>query len=130
MIERGGHHQWRLKYTRPDGRENRLALGSYPEVSLAEARELALQARAKVRKGIDPGREQQAAKKAIAKAAAAYTFAQMASRWLEIKERGWSVVMRRRNRRAAEVYLLRYLGALSVGAVSRCCILRLWNRSM
>ena len=116
LIERAGHHHWRLKYTRPDGRENRLALGSYPEVSLAEARELALQARAKVRKGIDPGRERQAAK-VIAKAAAAHTFAQVASRWLEIKERGWSEVTRRKNRRAVEVYLLPYLGALSVGAV-------------
>lgn len=26
LIERGGNHHWRLKYTRPDSRENRLAL--------------------------------------------------------------------------------------------------------
>lgn len=116
LIERGGHHHWRLKYTRPDGRENRLALGAYPEVSLAEARSLALKARAKLRDGVDPGQERQAAK-AVARAAAAHTFAQVASRWLEIKEPGWSTVTRRKNRRAVEVYLLPYLGALSAGAV-------------
>lgn len=85
-------------------------------MSLAEARELALQARAKVRRGIDPGQERQAAK-AITKAAAVHTFAQVASRWLEVKERGWPAVTRRNNRRVVEVHLLPYLGALSVGAV-------------
>lgn len=83
LIERAGCHHWRLKYTRLGGRENRLALGSSPEVGLAEARELALQARAKVRRGIDPGQERQAAK-AITKAAAVHTFAQVASCWMQI----------------------------------------------
>ncbi|HEY7872456.1 MAG TPA: hypothetical protein VIC31_07010, partial [Rudaea sp.] len=27
LIDRDGRYHWRLKYSRPDGRENRLALG-------------------------------------------------------------------------------------------------------
>src|SRR5579875_1724098 len=49
LIDRGGRYHWRLKYVRPDGRENRLALGHYPEISLAEARTLAAAARVKLR---------------------------------------------------------------------------------
>lgn len=50
---RGGK-RWRLKYYF-DGKEKLLALGTYPEVSLAEARTRRDQARQLVANGIDPG---------------------------------------------------------------------------
>lgn len=35
LINRDGRYHWRLKYTRPDGRENRLALGHSSEPALS-----------------------------------------------------------------------------------------------
>lgn len=47
------HKSWRLKY-RLDGKEQLLTLGTYPEVSLAEAREKRNDARKLLREGRDP----------------------------------------------------------------------------
>lgn len=49
-----GSKYWRLKY-RFDGKEKRLALGVYPDVSLAEAREKRDAARKLIADGQDPG---------------------------------------------------------------------------
>ena len=52
------YRYWRKKYRRPlDGKEDTLALGKYPEVSLAEARKKALEANVLLAKGIDPKRQ-------------------------------------------------------------------------
>jgi Arm DNA-binding domain len=44
FVTKAGHRSWRLKY-RFAGKERRLILGSYPEVSLKDAREKKLEAR-------------------------------------------------------------------------------------
>jgi integrase len=48
-----GAKQWRLAY-RFDGKQKEIALGSYPAISLAEARELRAKAKAQLASGIDP----------------------------------------------------------------------------
>src|SRR5687768_7543202 len=57
MTKTSVSRRWYLKYTRPDGRENRLPLGPWPEVSIPEAREHADNSRALLRRGIDPAAE-------------------------------------------------------------------------
>lgn len=52
-IRPNGSKLWFLKY-RIDGKEKRLGLGSYPEVSLAAAREARDSARVEIRAGRDP----------------------------------------------------------------------------
>jgi hypothetical protein len=49
-----GAKLWRWKY-RYQGKEKRLALGVYPEVSLLRAREQCAEARKLLRAGTDPG---------------------------------------------------------------------------
>ena len=122
LIDRGGRYHWRLKYRRPDGRENRLALGSYPEVSLAEARQLALDARAKLRRGIDPAANRVAAKDAVA-ATTDRQFAKVAEEWLALKTPGWSPITARKNRRAVEAYLLPSLGGHDVATLITSVVL-------
>lgn len=109
LIDRDGRYYWRLKYIRPDGRENRLALGQYPEIPLAEARTLTEAARAKLRQGIDPAGEKKAAR-AAREAATERTFAIYGRKWLNLKTPGWSPVTARKNKRAVEAYLLPELG--------------------
>lgn len=49
-----GGKSWIYRYTLPDGRRRKIALGLYPELSLADAREAHSQAKQLVRRGIDP----------------------------------------------------------------------------
>ncbi len=60
-----GSKYWRLKY-RFGGKEKRLALGVYPEVSLKEARARRDEARRQLSASIDPGLAKKAAKIALA----------------------------------------------------------------
>ncbi len=53
LVTPTGSKLWRLKY-RYGGKEKKLALGSYPEISLEEARYKAEDARRQLLNGIDP----------------------------------------------------------------------------
>lgn len=64
LVRRNGSRLWRLKY-RFERREKLLALGKYPEISLKEARDLAIDHRRQVAKGVDPAAVRRAAKTAI-----------------------------------------------------------------
>src|SRR5208337_2918273 len=59
-----GGKYWRYKY-RYAGKEKRLALGVYPDVGLADARELHASARKALARGIDPGVAKKEAKRQI-----------------------------------------------------------------
>jgi hypothetical protein len=76
-----GSKLWRLKY-RHDGRENRLALGAYPDTSLKLAREHRDAARRGLAAGIDPSIQRQAEKLATAN-----TFEAVAREWLPLQEK-------------------------------------------
>jgi Arm DNA-binding domain len=52
-VSTAGGKSFRLKY-RFAGKENRLTIGTYPEITLAEAREKALAARKLLTNGVDP----------------------------------------------------------------------------
>lgn len=69
IVTPTGGKWWRLKY-RFGGKEKLLALGTYPEVSLARAREKRDEARKLLADGIDPGQMRKATKTQIAERAA------------------------------------------------------------
>ncbi len=54
LVNPNGSKLWKMKY-RYVGREKKLSFGSYPDVSLAQAREMRDDARSKLAKDIDPG---------------------------------------------------------------------------
>lgn len=60
-LTKAGGRYWRMKY-RHAGKENRLALGVYPAVSLKEARDKANQARKLLEAGQDPSAQRKADK--------------------------------------------------------------------
>jgi len=62
VTDRGGKY-FRFKY-RIGGKEKLLALGTYPEISLADARQKRDEARRQVAQGIDPGAARKAQKQA------------------------------------------------------------------
>ena len=84
IMPQGGRH-WRLEY-RHLGKRKLLALGSYPEISLASARSSADDARRQIRDGLDPASLKQQ-RKAEVLAAADNTFARIAERLVAKKRK-------------------------------------------
>ena len=76
-----GSRYWRLKY-RYAGKEKLLALGVFPEVSLAEARRRRADARDLLRDGLDPSAERKLGR-LNAVLSSINTFGAIASEWLE-----------------------------------------------
>jgi integrase len=63
LVTPSGGKLWRFKY-RFDGKEKLLSLGTYPEISLANARTRREEARKQVAQGVDPGAVRKAMKQA------------------------------------------------------------------
>lgn len=103
-----GSKRWFWKY-HLDGKEKRLALGSYPAVSLKDARTARDIARLSQRAGKDPVQERAAAK-ALVKISNANTFAAIANEWFHNKASGWSAHHQIRERRNLEKDLIPWLG--------------------
>lgn len=85
LVQPSGGKLWRLKY-RVDGREKKLGFGTYPEVSLIEARKNRDRARELIAAGKDPSREKQQAKHR-AMASAANTFGEIAQEFIDKRRR-------------------------------------------
>jgi integrase len=113
LIDRQGRFHWRLKYTRPDGRENRLALGQYPAVSLADARVAAGKARAQLRAGTDPGAALKAKRDEERRKVVA-TFERFAREWIKIKSPGWAQSTKEKAELALNGYLIPAIGRRDV----------------
>jgi integrase len=69
IVTPAGGRWWRFKYFF-NGKEKSLSFGTYPDISLAEARNKRHEARNQVANGIDPGAERKALKEAQAEQAA------------------------------------------------------------
>ena len=78
LITPSGGKLWRFKY-RFDGKEKLISLGTYPEISLVEARQKREEARQQVAHGIDPGTLRKAQKQA--KTVEIETFEVIAREW-------------------------------------------------
>lgn len=80
-VSPSGGKWWRLKY-RTDGKEKRLSLGTYPQVTLLEARRRRDEARRALEQGLDPSVERQR-KKAVLSGNLETTFESVARLWHE-----------------------------------------------
>lgn len=85
----GGSRAWVLRAT-VGGRRRDMGLGPYPEVTLAQARDKAREARELIRQGVDPIGRQQAAQSAMRAAVAeALTFKECAEKYIKAHRAGW-----------------------------------------
>lgn len=88
LITPSGGKLWRLKY-KVEGKAGLLAFGSYPEISLADARQKRDDARKLIANGINPGAVKKA-QKAAKFTAAGNSFEVIAREWLEKFSPQWS----------------------------------------
>ena len=87
-VPPSGRKRWRLKY-RIEGREKRISLGAYPDVSLKAARDRKTDARRPIAAGLDPS-EQRKAEKASSEQASANSFESIAREWFAKRSPGWA----------------------------------------
>lgn len=83
QVTKTGTKLWRFRY-QFRGKPRVISLGSYPEVSLADARRKRDAARAEVQSGIDPGVERKKAK-LVSALASANTFSNIAEEYIDTK---------------------------------------------
>ena len=116
MVNPSGGKYWRYKY-RIVGKEKLLALGTYPDIGLADARTRHQDARDKLARGIDPG-EARKAEKSTRLLAAADTFEAIAREWFATKMNDRSKSHRDRTMRALEKDLFTVLGTQPIAAIT------------
>jgi integrase len=116
LIKPTGARLWRFDY-RFGGKRKTLALGAYPEITLAAAREKLLEARRLLAEGADPGAARKATKRAQANAAA-NSFEVIFTEWFNKYSSPWSD---RHQARVARIFardLLPWLGARPISEIT------------
>ena len=108
LVKAAGKY-WRMDYRFADKRKT-LALGIYPDVSLAKARQRRQEARELLADGIDPS-EAKKAKEAQIVAVTANTVQAVGDLWLSTKRGGWSDAHYEREHRNLEKDVYPYIGA-------------------
>lgn len=86
-----GRRSWRMKYIRPDGKEDRLVLGDYPAVGLKAARDEREKAKALLAAGIDP-KAQRKEDELARQFAQDNTFEAVARRWHGREKAHWKPI--------------------------------------
>lgn len=115
------HKSWRFKY-RIEGKEQLLTLGTYPDVSLAEAREKRNDARKVLREGRDP---RVAAKRAklVGNSGTFQTFEQAAREWHAVQKPRWKPVHADDVITSLERDIFPHLGTMPLGAIDKPLLL-------
>ena len=108
-LTKAGGRYWRMKY-RHGGKENRLAFGVYPAVSLKAARDLAGAARKVLQSGDDPG-ELRKAGKAQTQHEAINTLQAVALDWLKHQSDRWGAEQKGRILASLEADVFPTLGS-------------------
>ena len=129
-ISPAGGKLWRLKY-RFNGKEKRLALGIYPDVSLARAREKRHEARSLLADGNDPS-ENRKAQKAARADRAANSFEVVAREWFAKFKPNWVEAHSDKVIRRLERDMFPWIGAKPIADVGApdllACLRRIENR--
>lgn len=115
LVKSGGKY-WRMDY-RSAGKRKTLALGTYPEVSLAKARQRREKAREQLADGIDPG-EAKRESKAAELAQAANTFEEVARELHQVKLTSWSPKYAERWLSGLNTYLFPSIGRRALPAIT------------
>jgi hypothetical protein len=118
-----GGKWWRFKY-RYDGKEKLLSLGTYPEVSLAQAREDREEARRQLAAGVDPSATRQQAKRQKSEATA-NSFEAIAREWLENVKPAWAAIYHGDTVKRFESFVFPAIGRRPIGGMGASDLLPL-----
>jgi integrase len=116
LITPSGSKYWRLKYF-VAGREKLLAMGVYPAINLADARERRAQARKLLAAGYDPGETKKDAKR-MATIKNSNSFEVVAREWLEQRKHEWAPITTEVKRKRIETYILPKLAKKPISEIT------------
>lgn len=124
-VTEAGAKRWVFRY-QADGRRHDMGLGSFPEISLAEARQKAAEHRRERQRGTDPLAEKAAQRTAERLSAAkCRTFREAAEEFMASHEAAWcNAVHRKQWRSTLETYVYPVLGDLPVAAIDTGLVLQ------
>ncbi|RUQ84482.1 tyrosine-type recombinase/integrase [Legionella septentrionalis] len=126
LVNPNGSLYWRFKY-RFLGKEKSLALGTFPDVPLASAREKRDEARRLLAEGIDPGIHRKVMKKAeIAKSS--NTFEMIAREWFAKQATQWSDIHANKILRLLERDIFPWIGAKPIDEIPPTILLPILMR--
>lgn len=120
-VSPSGGKLWRLKY-RFDGKEKRLALGRYPEVSLKDVRDRRDAARKLLANGVDPGVHRKAVEADKARMAA-NSFEAVALEWHAMKSKKWAKVTADKAMVHLRTYAFPEIGHLPIASIKASVLL-------
>ncbi|WP_020182637.1 integrase arm-type DNA-binding domain-containing protein [Methylotenera sp. 1P/1] len=115
-IAPNGGKYWRYKY-RFSGKENRLSLGVYPDISLAKARERHREARTLLANGVNPS-DYRKATKASEKLNGANSFEIVAHEWWLSHMKNKAESHKNKVIRRFELYLFPYIGKKPISTIT------------
>ena len=121
-----GAKYWRLKY-RYAGKEKRIALGVFGDVSLSEARRRRDDEKARLRNGTDPAADRRTKKLAI-HLTAANSFEAVARAWLETKRGEWVPEHFEKVRAWFEQHVFPWIGSASIEELDAPVVLAMLRR--
>jgi integrase len=121
-----GSKYWRMKY-RYAGKEKRLSIGVYPDVSLAQARETRAAAKELLKQHIDPSQKKQQQKQQIYKEAGE-TFQHIAEHWYERQKQSWKPQHAEKTWRRIEMHVFPSIGKIPVKQLTAQDIIRCIQR--
>ncbi|MGE6497927.1 tyrosine-type recombinase/integrase [Cupriavidus metallidurans] len=125
-VRPNGGRYWRVKY-RFAGKEKALTLGTYPEVSLREARAKRDAAKKKLSDGIDPSEAKQAEKRTL-RLNAENSFDAVAREWHAKFAPTLSESHAQRNLRRLEVHVFPYAGGQPIAQLEAPAVLDILQR--
>ncbi|MDE1714299.1 tyrosine-type recombinase/integrase [Chromobacterium amazonense] len=125
-VTPAGGKRWLFRY-RFNGKAGKLALGKYPTVRIAEARDKAAAARKLLADGINPGAQRKADKLA-AKLSSENTFAAIAGEWHDKEKHEWSEQHAERVMTSLELHIFPYIGATPINDIKPLELLEVLRR--
>ncbi|WP_415712929.1 tyrosine-type recombinase/integrase [Maridesulfovibrio sp.] len=126
LILPSGTKTFVYRYRRPVTRkENNITYGKFPELSLADARYLHVQAKALLSKGIDPGEDRKVKK---SEESQDNSFESVANEWLKKNSTEWTSKTHRTNQGRLENHVFPYIGRMPIAEITPKEILGLLQR--
>jgi integrase len=126
LVKTDGSKHWQFRF-RFNGKENTIAIGRYPEVSLANAEKLATDALELLANGINPSENKKAAK-ATKTGALANSFEVVAREWANSYFTNKSASHHDRTIRRLESYIFPWLGSKPISEITAPQILEVVKR--
>lgn len=118
LLRPNGARWWRYDYRRPvTGKKNTLSFGTYPEVSLADARDRRTEARRLLAADVDPGQVRKAAK-AAGESAVTNSFEVVAREWHAKQKSKWTADYAEKIIRRLEADLFPWIGGRPIASIT------------